>query len=196
MSHSPVPSFVLAAALSACVLEPELLNSERIEDRFGSYGIEVLSQDGKLRRSNLYSVHAGTRICRTFAVVEFMDSPPAGIRATHQAVLAGQSLGATFREAGWSINKESLFVGGVALTDPDNDVTRLMQIAPNARLAMHAYRLVLERDAESIHYATIVEVHHPDYLGLDELAGLYEVAVGNHADGSAVDAFVALVQSD
>ena len=128
MSHSPVPSLVLAAALSACVLEPELLNSQRIEERFGNYGIEVLSQDGKLRRSNLYSTHAGIRTCRTYAVVQFMDSPPREIQASHQAVLAGQSLGSTFREAGWTIGKHSLFVGGFSLTKPDGEIARLMSV--------------------------------------------------------------------
>ena len=196
MSHSPVPSLVLAAALSACVLEPELLNSERIEERFGNYGIEVLSQDGKLRRSNLFSTHAGSRICRTYAVVQFMDSPPLEIQASHQAVLAGRSLGSTFRDAGWAIGKDSLFVGGFSLTNPDSEILRLMRLAPGARLAMHAYRLVLERESESVHYATIIEVHHPDYLGLDELRELYDVAATDEADERVVAAFVALVESD
>lgn len=196
MSHSPVPSLVLAAALSACVLEPELLNSERIEERFGNYGIEVLSQDAKLRRSNLYSTHAGYRICRTYAVVQFMDSPPREIEASHQAVLAGQSLGSTFRDAGWTIGKDSLFVGAFSLTNPDGEIARLMRVAPSARLAMHAYRLVLERGSESVHYATIIEVHHPDYLALDELKELYDVAATQRADKGTVAAFVALIESD
>ena len=46
----------------------ELLNSERIAQRFGSYGIEVLESDGRVRVSNLYSNEQGGRICRTFAV--------------------------------------------------------------------------------------------------------------------------------
>lgn len=178
------------------MLEPELLNSERIEERFGNYGVEVLSQDGRLRRSNLYSTNAGTRTCRTYAVVQFADSPPAGIQASHQAVLSGQSLGSTFRDAGWSIAKESLYVGGIALLKPDSELVDLMRISPGERLAMHAYRLVLERDARTIHYATIVEVHHPDYLGLEELGELYEVAAADRVDVRAIDAFVALVQSD
>ena len=196
MSRSPVPSVVLAAALSACVLEPELLNSERIEERFGNYGIEVLFQDGNLRRSNLYSTNDGLRTCRTYALVQFTDAPPAGIQASHQAVLSGQSLGSTFRDAGWSIIKESLFVGGVTLSSPDSEVVNLMRISLREQLAMHAYRLVLERDALIVHYATIIEVHHPDYLGPDELEELYEVAAVDSVDARAIDAFVDLVQSD
>ena len=55
MQRNPIPQVILAAALSACSLQPELLNSERIERSFGSYGIEVLSQNSAVRRSNLYS---------------------------------------------------------------------------------------------------------------------------------------------
>jgi len=50
-----------------------LLNSERIAMEFGSYGIDVLENDARVRVSNLYSVHQGTKICRTFAVVQFPE---------------------------------------------------------------------------------------------------------------------------
>ena len=48
---------------------------------------------------------------------------------------------------------------------------------------MHAYRRVLERGSVSVHYATIIEVHHPEYLGVDELNELYDVAAANRAGG-------------
>jgi hypothetical protein len=38
---------------------------------------------------------------------------------------------------------------------------------------MHIYRLSLNKAASALTYATIVEVHHPDYLDLDELARSY-----------------------
>src|SRR5690606_34722880 len=57
------------------VPQRELLNSERIERRFGSYGIDVLQSDGRYRVSNLYSVHDGAKICRTFAVVAYPARP-------------------------------------------------------------------------------------------------------------------------
>jgi hypothetical protein len=196
MSHNPVPSLVLAAALSGCVLQPELLNSERIEERFGSYGIEILDQDDKLRRSSLYSTDAGVRTCRTYAIIQFMDSSATGIQAAHQAVLSGQSLGSTFRDAGWSITKETLYVGGITLSDLNSELVNLMRIALGERLAMHAYRLVLERGAQAIHYATIIEVHHPDYLGIAELHELYPLPEPSLADGATVNGFVRLVQSD
>ena len=65
MRTTTIPTPVLAVALHACTTEPELLNSERIAQTFGSYGIDVLQADGALRRSNLYSVSDGLRTCRT-----------------------------------------------------------------------------------------------------------------------------------
>jgi len=44
-SHKLAPA-VLAAALSACATETVLLNSQRIERQFGSYGIEIFRANG------------------------------------------------------------------------------------------------------------------------------------------------------
>ena len=55
MRNSILPPSVLAAVLSACATESVILNSERIEQHFGSYGIEVLASEAGLRRSNLFS---------------------------------------------------------------------------------------------------------------------------------------------
>lgn len=49
-----------------------LLNSERIAQRYGSYGIEVLASDCGLRVSDLYSGEQTDRVTRTLAVVRFL----------------------------------------------------------------------------------------------------------------------------
>src|SRR5262245_42966767 len=50
------PAGAVRAQSSAAVpAAPELLNSERIEQKFGSYGIAVLRSDERLRVANLYS---------------------------------------------------------------------------------------------------------------------------------------------
>ena len=36
-------------------------------------------------------------------------------------------------------------------------------------LAAHAYELHIEKSDTSIHYATIIELHHPDYLDVTQL---------------------------
>ena len=52
---------VLIVGLAACADEPQLLNSERIEQRFGSFGIDVLASEPGMRVSNLYSFDTAFR---------------------------------------------------------------------------------------------------------------------------------------
>lgn len=173
MHSSRVSPVVIAAALSACALEPESLNSERIKERFGSYGIEVLSHESGIRRSSLYSIDADSKICRTYAVVRFVDESTPRVAAAHADILAGRSIGATFKSTGWHIGKVTLHVGSISLDDSEHEIGDLMQINGAAELGVHAYQLVLEKNSQTIDYATIVETYHPDYLSLPELEKLY-----------------------
>ena len=192
MQRNPIPHIVLAAALSACSLQPELLNSQRIEQRFGSYGIEVLSQNAAVRRSNLYSSSLGIRTCRTYAVVSFVDSATE-LAEEHQAVMAGQSIGSTFQNAGWQIQKINAYIGSLQLPDPDHTIGRLMNLESDAILGVHAYRLMLHKGTEAVHYATIVETHHPDYLDVAELRDLYRLDASSEMSPDGVQALLQLV---
>ena len=164
---------IVAATLSACAQEPELLNSERIEQRFGTYGVEILSQEAGVRRSNLYSVHDNTRVCRTYAVVRFIEENVDIIADTHAKVVAGQSIGATFKSAGWQINKVTVHIGSLSLSDSEHMIGELMRLDGPTELAVHAYQFVLQKDQSKIDYATIVETHHPDHLSVADLEDLY-----------------------
>jgi hypothetical protein len=177
MRPSRISPVVIAAALSACAQEPEALNSERIEERFGSYGIEVLSHEAGVRRSSLYSVHDDIRTCRTYAVVRFVDESTPRVAQAHADVIAGQSIGSTFRSDGWQIGKVTLHVGSINMNHPEHTIGQLMRLEQPVELGVHAYQLVLERDDQTIDYATIVETHHPDYLSVDELEALYGSAI-------------------
>jgi len=167
---SPV---VIDATLKACAHEPESLNSERIERNFGSYGIEVLSHSAAVRRASLYSLDEGQKICRTYAVVQFVDATMPRVAAAHAEILTGQSIGATFKSGGWTIGKITLHVGALTIEDQRHPIARLMRLNNAMQLGMHAYRLILKKDDQAIEYATVVETHHPDYLGLQELEELY-----------------------
>lgn len=190
-----VPVTVLAAALSACVVESEQLNSERIESRFGSYGIEVLSSKDGVRRSNLYSVDGDRRICRTYAVVRFDDVPESIIDREHAQILAGQSIGAIFKHNGWAIFKETRYVGTHRFERDEHPVYALMARGDAPDLAMHVYRLLLKKDSQVIEYATIIELHHPDYMGPEEIAELYVVDAPAGLGDDALDAFSELVDN-
>lgn len=174
MHGKELPVSVIAAAISACAIEPELLNSERIDERFGSYGIEVLSSEAGLRRSNLYSTESGQRTCRTYAVVRFTGDSRALVDSEHEQILAGNSIGAIFKASGWSIHKESLYVGALRLDEAARSIADLMRVDIDTEVAMHIYRLLLEKDGEALEYATIMELHHPEYLGKSDLEEMYE----------------------
>ena len=193
MHRNPIPQVVLAAALSACSLQPQLLNSERIEHRFGNYGIEVLDQESGVRRSNLYSSDGGVRTCRTYAVVVFVDPASAELTTEHQAVMAGQSIGSTFQTAGWQIQKVNSYIGNLQISDSNHPIGDLMNLDSAEMLAVHAYRLVLLRGSLTVHYATIIETHHPDYLDERELRELYPVDADSVLEPDAVESLLQLV---
>lgn len=164
---------VLAAALSACATETVHLNSERIETRFGSYGIEVLASEAGLRRSSLYSADRGVRTCRTYAVVRFTEKPHTSFCPEHAKVLAGNSLGEVFKAHGWSVYKQTLHIGSLDPGMSNTGVNRLMRLSTSRIIALHVYQLLLAKDNQVFEYATIAEAHHPDYLPESELLTIY-----------------------
>ncbi len=164
----------MRAARNTPAVEPELLNSERIQASFGSYGIEILGEASGLRRANLYSEDAGSRTCRTYAVVR-SNAVPEGIAAAHDAVKDGRSIGATFRDAGWTVAKRTIATTGVELDRIDPAVAALMRLDVSGRVALHLYELVIDRDDVRIDYATILELHHPAYIDAATLERLFPV---------------------
>lgn len=173
MHQTRVLSGALTAFLTACASEAVLLNSERIEQHFGNYGIELLESEDGLRRSNLYSRSGSVATCRTYAIVEFVEQLDERYADTHATVLAGGSIGATARERGWAVHKHTAFIGELRLPDRTTQVGRLMRLRGGEDLAVHVYRLVLARGGDPLPYATIIEAHHPDYLDLTDLRSLY-----------------------
>lgn len=157
--------FLGAAAASA-----QILNSERIEQTFGSYGIDVLFSDAEHRLSNLYSEQGGVRVTRTFAVVEYPAEVDESFAAEHLEILDGGSIGSTLQAAGWEVIKSNVSFSEI---DAHASLSDLMEIAPGTKLAAHLYRLEIARDAERFFYANIVEIHHPDYLTLEDLTTIY-----------------------
>jgi hypothetical protein len=148
----------------------DLLNSERIEAKFGSYGIEVLESDDHLRVSSLFSLEDGHRVCRTFAVVRYPDAVDARLGVEHEMIVAGGSIGATFAARGWTVLKRHRYFGEISSAPR---VASLMQRTPAERLAVHVYVLDVARNGERFEYAWIAEVHHPDYLDVDALHAIY-----------------------
>ena len=187
---------VLTAALSACATETVLLNSERIERKFGSYGIDVLASEAGFRRSSLYSVNDSAHICRTYAVVRFIEEPDTSYGAEHARVLAGNSLGEEFQSNGWAIYKQTLHIGSFELLQHASQISQLMHLPRNPDLALHVYQLLLAKDDQVFVYATIIEAHHPDYLSQEDLLTIYNYDDAKTLSPESISEFIAIVAND
>jgi hypothetical protein len=194
-SRRKLSSTVLAAALSACATETLLLNSERIEQRFGSYGIDVLASEAGLRRSSLFSVEADQRVCRTYSIVRFTDHPDDTYGQEHTKVLAGNSLGQVFRSHGWSIHKQTLHIGSLAIDGSLSDVCQLMQLDGRQNLALHVYQMLLVKNTQVFEYAIIIETHHPDHLSPSDLLNIYHYDDSESLSDEALLRLTALLRS-
>lgn len=173
MLKRPAALILLALWVGACSTPSGVLNSDRIRAQFGSYGITVLEQNERLRRSNLYSLENGTQVCRTYALVLFRDSESGAIAATHASIVGGASIGSQFRADGWTLSKHTTRIAEIGLPDAEHELARLMHLDSPGPLAAHAYELHVKRGATSLHYADIIEVHHPQYLGVRQLREIY-----------------------
>jgi hypothetical protein len=152
------------------VLSRPLLNSERIAEDFGSYAISVLEQSELVRVSNLYSVEGQQQICRTYAIVFYPQVISPELVAEHRQILNGGSIGQVFADHGSSIKKVNRYFGAMQTTE---QVAELMRDRSARPLAIHLYDFVVVRSDVEVVYATIAEVHHPDYLSLDQLRAIY-----------------------
>jgi len=159
--------------LAGCSQETATLNSDRIRDTFGTYGVEVLRADSRIRLSSLYSGEGDEKTCRTLAIVEFRQPMPSQIAPIHALITAGGSIGEVFRDVGWDIHKTNNRIRGAPPPDVGLDVSALMDADMPATLATHTYDFVVEKNGNRLTYATITEVHHPDYLQTEDLLEIY-----------------------
>jgi hypothetical protein len=190
----------LSLFVSACASHRELLNSDRIEARYGSYGVEVLTATVKTRRSSLYSLENGEAVTRTYAIVQFMlaeDEPDYAEIASAQAqIVAGASIGKTFRDAGWDIRKETIYTGSLKLPAGNDQLHRLMHLSGAQALALHVYRFILKKDPYYIDYATIIEIHHPDFVDAATLGRWYPASTTRVLDDAQVTALKSAILAD
>ena len=92
------------------------------------------------------------------------DIDPA-VSAEHAAIVAGGSIGAVFAAQGGRSVRPTCTT---ASARPLPKLASLMRVAVGTPLAEHLYVLDVAKDGRVIEYAALVEIHHPDYLGLAE----------------------------
>lgn len=161
---------VLACATTPVPQAPIPLNSERIAERFGSYGIEVLQSTPSLRTSDLYSGTGADRVTRTFAVVQYPAAVPPELADAHAEILRGGSIGAVLAARGWQVDKHNRAFDELRAS---SGLRRMMRLSEDEPLAMHMYVLRATQGAVAFDYALIAEVHHPEYLSIRDLRRIY-----------------------
>lgn len=157
-------------------------NSERIRLKFGSYGIEVLENSPGLRVSSLYSTHDGKKINRTFAVTSYPDLIKPAFKKEHEAIINGQSIGIVFEQNGWLIDKHHLYFGEIETPRSHFSSPAHPDESGKIRSAIHVYALVVRKDDSEFQYAFIAEVHHPEFLQLEDLAAIYGPDFESHLE--------------
>lgn len=170
--RAPVWLSLSLLALVACTAATPL-NSERIAATFGSYEVRVLDATAERRISSLESVEDGRPVTRTLAIVTFEPGAASAITDLHARIVDGASIGATFRDAGWDIDKPLLGIDEVRIPQSSLAMATLMNVSLPITAGLHAYQFNIRKDDVSVHYATIVEVHHPDYLSVADLERIY-----------------------
>jgi hypothetical protein len=182
--------FCLGLVLVACGSQEQRLNSERIAQTYGSYGVDVLQSNDNRRVSSLYSGSGDDKVTRTFAVVKFSGKVRPAFASEHSKVESGESLGAVFRSAGWEIEKINFFVGEMEIPAKYGLLAELMQIDLPRFVAAHVYEFVIRKDDRSYDYATIVELHHPDYLSAEDLESVYGEIIFDDSNRTTVDDYI------
>jgi hypothetical protein len=150
-------------------------NSDRIRLKFGNYGIDIVENELRIRVSNLYSSSDGVKTNRTFAVVMYPTVIEPAFRKEHQAIIEGQSIGIVFREHGWQIGKRHQYIGVLNTLSDFSGIHSVFGDIGSAHPVIHVYSLIVKKDNQEFHYASISEVHHPEYLELEELKSIFEV---------------------
>ncbi len=157
-------------------------NSDRIRLKFGNYGIEIVENGIRIRVSNLYSETTGVKTNRTFAVVMYPAVIEPAFKKEHEAIIGGQSIGDVFKKHGWLIDKRHQYIGELETFADFSGVHAVFGDIGAVRPVIHVYSLFIKKGRDVFHYASIAEVHHPEYLELEELKTVY----GNEIDGALV----------
>ncbi len=184
--------FGLVFYLAACASQEirPALNSERIRQTFSNYGVTVLFNDESRRVSSLYSTDGDVRTTRTYAVVEFADPATSALAAQHALVESGASIGEVFRDAGWSIEKRHLFIGAIEVPAAYTEIAGLMRVSLPQNLAVDVYYFTVNKGKRIYDYATITEIHHPDYLSAADLKDIYGAVSTGASSRESIEDFI------
>ena len=70
------------------------------------------------------------------------------------------------------------------------NIGELMRISLPDSLATHVYLLIVRKDGRSFTYATITEIHHPDYLSAADLKAIYGEIIFDDSNRDNIHDFI------
>ena len=144
----------------------------------------------------MYSTHDGEKINRTFAVTAYPDLIEPAFAKEHKAIINGQSIGIVFEKNGWLIDKHHLYFGELKTPSGHFGGSSQSAEAGKTRAAIHVYALVVRKHSSEFQYAFIAEVHHPKFLQLEDLAGIYGPEFESHLEkNEGIGDFLKIIES-
>jgi len=168
-------------AVVAGAKEHQPLNSDKIRERFGHYGVELLHQDATTRLASLYSLDGDQRITRTLALTRFELPIPDALANPDAEIRAGASIGATLRDAGWQVSK-SARVDCYSLAGQRFGELGGESLAPDQPVLIRVYTLQVKDAEMSADYATIAEAYHPQHISVDSALPCIDAAYESMTD--------------
>lgn len=152
-------------------LAPNILNSQRIELKFGSYGVDILAQNHTSRLANLYSFYEGQKSTRTLAFTRYHLPMDKALLLAHEEILKGGSIGSTLKNHGFQVKKQFFFLENISMPK--------ISYFTNNNLPAVIYELIANIDGRDLHYCTILEVYDPNFLTIEEARNLYPITLSD-----------------
>ena len=174
------------------------MNSDKIRERFGHYGVELLEQSPRTRLASLYSLSDEQRITRTLALTRFELPAHPAVEEQDAQIRSGESIGATLRQAGWTVVKNKT---------TDCQVTAGRRFAllggstlnPEAGVLLRVYSLSVLKGDLAIDYATIAEAYHCEHIAPSSELPPADAVIASLAGSQALaltDLLTAMGQND
>ena len=99
-------------------------------------------------------------------------------------------------DSGWSVDKRHQYFGRIEWPSTDSNVELIFGDIGDIQPVIHMYCLFVRKDDCEFRYASIAEVHHPQYLDMEDLNSIYGDVVAKEHDGDRdVDSFLEIVRA-
>ncbi|MEM7084420.1 MAG: hypothetical protein AAF465_16970 [Pseudomonadota bacterium] len=168
------------------------MNSTLIQQKFGSYGVEVLAQHPSQRITSLYSLDNQQRVTRSLAVARFHLNYPESVMRVHQTIIDGASIGQSFVDAGFGVVKHTATLMELPIHGELFALYDMMNLTTPSPLAYHAYELKVKSEDTWVSYADVIEVHSPSHLGIADFNA--ESTVDTVQPDALIHEFLTIVQ--